>query len=252
MTRTTNAIPVLLCVLLAGLAIHSGAAAQVRMMGPDGENDILMLGELGLVVGVMPGDEELSVITLLPDADPGLEVKRGDLVLMINGQRMRDVAALREAYEATEIGDTVKVGFRRGDERFLTSFEKKEPQEQEMAHGGKPRDDARRARARISATCSRCGEFGVILGERRTGDDRRQPWSFPRVTAWPSRRGRRRSSSINGQDVGFAGRVPRRSTRNDRRSATDVALVALRARPCRGRRDSQQSPTDQVGHEASG
>jgi C-terminal processing protease CtpA/Prc len=159
MTRSTNAIPVLVCVVLAGLAIHSGAAAQVRMMGPDGENDVVMLGELGVVAGVMPGDEQLSVITLLPDADPDLEVKRGDLLLMVDGERVRDVAALRAAYEATEIGSTVKVGFRRGDERFLASFEREQVEhgERRVVMIGGPGHDM--------GDMQPVHEFGVILGE---------------------------------------------------------------------------------------
>ena len=49
---------------------------------------------------------------------------------MINGKRVRDIATLRETYEAAAVGDVVKVGFRRGDERFLSSFEKKDPEEE--------------------------------------------------------------------------------------------------------------------------
>jgi len=160
MTRTTNAIFLMVCVALAGMAIDSDATAQVRMMGPDGENDIVMVDELSVIVGVVPGDEELSVIAVLPDADPGLEVKRGDLLLMVDGERVRDVAAFRAAYEGTEIGDTVKVGFRRGDERFLTSFERE------------PADQGGRRVVMIGGPGHDMGdmqplhEFGVILGEK--------------------------------------------------------------------------------------
>jgi hypothetical protein len=139
MTRSTNAIPVLVCVVLAGLAIHSGAAAQVRMMGPDGENDVVMLGELGVVAGVMPGDEQLSVITLLPDADPDLEGKRGDPLLMVDGERVRAVAAL--------------------DERFLASFEREQVEhgERRVVMIGGPGHDM--------GDMQPVHEFGVILGE---------------------------------------------------------------------------------------
>ena len=89
MTRTTSAIVLMVCVALAGMVIDSDVTAQVRMMGPDGENDVVMVDELSVVVGVMPGDEELSVIAVLPNADPELEVRRGDLLLMVDGERVR-------------------------------------------------------------------------------------------------------------------------------------------------------------------
>jgi S1-C subfamily serine protease len=145
------------------LAIDSDANAQVRMMGSDGENDVVMVGELSVVVGVVPGDDELSVIAVLPDADPDLEVKRGDLLLMVDGERVRDVAAFRAAYEGTEIGDTVKVGFRRGDERFLASFEREQAEQggrRVMMIGGPGHD---------MGDMQPLHEFGVILGEK--GDD---------------------------------------------------------------------------------
>jgi len=163
MTRTTNAISLMVCVALAGMVIDSDVTAQVRMMGPDGENDVVMVDELSVVVGVMPGDEELSVIAVLPDADPELEVRRGDLLLMVDGQRVRDVATLRAAYEATEIGDTVKIGFRRGDERFLASFEREQAEQggrRVMMMGGPGHD---------MGDMQPLHEFGVILGEQ--GDD---------------------------------------------------------------------------------
>jgi len=132
------------------------------MMTPDGENDVVVLDELGVAVGVMPGEEGLSVLMLLPGAaEPEVEVKRGDLVLMIDGKRVRDVAALREAYEAAGIGNTVKVGFRRGDQRFLAAFERREAE----GHGGE-------RMVMIGATGTGAGEmeplieFGVLLAEQ--------------------------------------------------------------------------------------
>jgi S1-C subfamily serine protease len=161
MNRTVNRILALSCVLLAGLVAMPDSLAQARMTTHDGENDVVLLDELGLVVGVMPGSEELSVLTVLPDAEPGVEVKDGDLLLMINGKRVRDAVALREAYESAEVGETVKIGFRRGDERFLASFERK------SAEGGPKRMVMMMAGPESgSGDLQPAQEFGAVLGEK--------------------------------------------------------------------------------------
>jgi len=159
MRRNTNRIHVSFCIVLASLALIPGVSAQVRMMTADGENDVILLGELGVVVGMLPGAQELSVLTLLPDAEPDRDVREGDLLLMIDGKRLSDVAALRAAYESAEVGETVKMGFRRGNERFLASFERRDAEQGAvrmvmMAGPGDGHGDMEPLH-----------EFGVILGE---------------------------------------------------------------------------------------
>lgn len=152
-------------ICLAALTAMPPAEAQMvfRSHGADGEeaNDIVVLRELGILAGPASEDaENLEVIVLLPDADPSIGLKQGDLLLMIDGQRVRDVVTAREIYAAAEVGQTVKVGFRRGDERFLRSFEKSEEPEGEMRMVMMSGPGAGGMGDMQPLT-----EFGVILGE---------------------------------------------------------------------------------------
>jgi len=146
-------------VSILGASQAIGQMVVRHVGGEEGDVDIMLLTELGIVVGMDEGTSDLKVMVLLPDADPKLEIKKDDLLLMINGKRVKDMAALRAAYESAPVGDEVKVGFRRGDRRFLSSFAKKDP---EMPQGarrmvmiGGPGGDMQPLH-----------EFGVVLGER--------------------------------------------------------------------------------------
>ena len=128
----TRTLSVVLCAF--AILVSSEVVGQMvfRQGGGDGPSDVVMLRELGIIAAAEGDSDEVRVMMILPDADQKIPLKKGDLVLMVDGKRVRDVATLREAYENAAIGDTVKVGIRRGDERFLTSFEKEEEPEGEM------------------------------------------------------------------------------------------------------------------------
>jgi len=72
------------------------------------------------------------------------------------------MASLRAEYEAAAAGDQIKVGFRRGDERFLSSFAKKDqktsPGEKRMVMIGGPGEDF--------DDLQPVQELGAVLGEK--------------------------------------------------------------------------------------
>ena len=143
-------------------ASHTTGQTVVRHGGgEEGNADIMLLTELGIVVGLEQGSSDLKVMVLLPDADPEGDIKRNDLLLMINGKRVKDMATLRAEYESASAGDEVKVGFRRGDRRFLSSFEKEDQAASQggtrMVMIGGPGDDF--------DDMQPLHEFGVVLGE---------------------------------------------------------------------------------------
>ncbi len=117
----------LMLAVLLGLLGASLASGQRIMSHGGGEGEVVVLRELGVVAGPGEKDDEVRLMMLLPGTQREIALQKGDLILMINGKRVRDVATLREAYEAAAIGEVVKLGIRRGDERFLTSFEKEPP-----------------------------------------------------------------------------------------------------------------------------
>lgn len=47
------------------------------------------------------------------------QLERGDLILMMNGARVSDIAEMRKQYEGIAEGDEIKIGVRRGVERFI-------------------------------------------------------------------------------------------------------------------------------------
>jgi len=129
-------ITFLTLVVLVGILGASQASGQMIMRhGGGSENEVIVLRELGVVAGPGEQDDEVRLMMLLPGTEREVALEKGDLILMVNGKRVRDVATLREAYDAAGIGEVVKLGIRRGDERFLTSFEKKDPEEMEEGGG---------------------------------------------------------------------------------------------------------------------
>jgi S1-C subfamily serine protease len=146
--------------LFAALLASPSANAQIRHSG-GAEGGLLIIDELGVVAG--PGETKgLEIMSLLPDTDSKreIELKRGDQLLMLGGKRMSDIGALRAAYEGAEVGDTVKLGIRRGDERFLVSFEKKP-----ASQGGRRMVMMRGGPGDGGGDMQPLMEFGVVLTE---------------------------------------------------------------------------------------
>jgi hypothetical protein len=150
-----------LMVVCALLAPPAAAQMVFRHAGEDGgEADVMILQELGVVVGLPEGEETIRVMVLLPDRESDVDLQRDDLLLMLNGERVRDMATLRAAYETAAAGDEIKMGFRRGDRRFLASFEKQDapPGERRVVMMGGPGSDL--------GDLQPLHEFGVLLGEK--------------------------------------------------------------------------------------
>lgn len=96
----------------------------------------LLLRELGAVT-VADGDavvvEKLLPAEIRPEAYRKVDVREGDVVMMINGERIHSLDTLRAAYDALAVGAKIKLGMGRGDGRFLVKLAKAEP---EAAGGG--------------------------------------------------------------------------------------------------------------------
>ena len=59
-------------------------------------------------------------------------IKKGDLILMMNGSRLTTIDEIRASYDGLSEGDEIKIGIRRGQERFILRKEKGNVPE----HGG--------------------------------------------------------------------------------------------------------------------
>ena len=125
MHRSTLAALAALAVLLLSPASTPAQEIQQRTLDP--ETNVLML-EIGAIAGLDDGGQVVMESILPKQARPeenrGVDVRGGDRILMMNGQRVRSIDDLRGLYEGLETGAEVKLALDRDDRRFLVSFAK--------------------------------------------------------------------------------------------------------------------------------
>ena len=94
-------------------------AQQMRTMSFDASTS-LILEEFQTVL-ILDGKEIKVEARLAPPRDEeGVDqLEQGDIILMMNGKRATDIEALRNIYESIEADQEIKVGVRRGNERFI-------------------------------------------------------------------------------------------------------------------------------------
>ena len=110
----------ILFAILGGLIMPGQTFAQQRMMLDS--NSAVIINELGAIITIE--GEELVVMRQMnrEDAEPGVDrLEQGDVILMMNGTRVKDIAALREVYDGLAKDEQIKVGVRRGEQRFIVS-----------------------------------------------------------------------------------------------------------------------------------
>jgi S1-C subfamily serine protease len=102
-------------------------AGQQVMADPE---KTLLLREIGAVTEM--GDDGLDVLVALPaearpEAYRDADVLRGDVVLVINGQRIRSLDTARTLYEQAAIGAELALGIDRGGIKHVVRFTKADP-----------------------------------------------------------------------------------------------------------------------------
>ncbi len=108
--------------IMGVLFLFSNIQAQ-KMMRLSSDTAVLF-GELGTVVIF---DEELKIAMDIDHSkiDEGyklVDLKEGDLVLYANGKKVTTIKELRKIYEETEIGEQMKLGIQRGEDRMIVTF----------------------------------------------------------------------------------------------------------------------------------
>jgi S1-C subfamily serine protease len=114
--------------LLAGSAVP--VAAQVATQLVSSEDETFHLREVGAMI--MLEDEQVKVAMVMPkEARPkayqDVDIQQGDIVLYLNGKRIKAVEDFEAKYNELAVGDTARIGLRRKDERFIVSFLKADP-----------------------------------------------------------------------------------------------------------------------------
>jgi S1-C subfamily serine protease len=128
--------------LLVGCLITTGALAQKKVKtivaGGGGESvtfsadDAMFLAGVGAVV--MAEGDSLKIVSVAPagsrDQDfRKVDLKAGDILMMVNSRPVKTIAALRELIDKLEVGATIKFGIKRSDGFVMTSMTKVDDQQ---------------------------------------------------------------------------------------------------------------------------
>ena len=138
-TRLSRLLP--FCFVLLGVGLPVAGQEMIML----DEESLLVLPELA-ALAQMQGDELRIHIPLpagrRPAANRELDIQRGDVILMIDGKRIRDLATARAVYGAAEEGTEVAMAMQRGEDRRIIRFDKMaETSIAELMGGGPGHDD---------------------------------------------------------------------------------------------------------------
>ena len=131
--------PVLTLLLMSGLTAVLGTAAEVAVGSPQASgqemmrfssDDSLMIREIGAITE-MSGDE-LRVVMVMPgearpEAYRDVDVREGDVIVVVNGRRIRELAAARDLLDEAAPGDEIALGLSRGGRSVIVRFPKADP-----------------------------------------------------------------------------------------------------------------------------
>lgn len=126
--QLTVAAVVVMTVIL--LSIQLGAADfSSRKTIESNDGGMVFLSELGAVI--TESDDGLLVEMVLPveqrDSEyQDVDLQQNDLVLMLNGKRMKSIQILQDGYEALSTGEMAKLGIKRDGQMMIVSFPKSE------------------------------------------------------------------------------------------------------------------------------
>jgi S1-C subfamily serine protease len=128
MHATSKILPVFFLAIAFSLSVQ--AQTVTRWVTSEGETyDLREVGAFITLEG-----EQVKVAMVMPkEARPKayreVDIQQGDMILYLNGKRIKTVKDFAEKYNELAIGDTMKIGVRRKDERFIVAFSKADPKE---------------------------------------------------------------------------------------------------------------------------
>ena len=106
-----------LITIIITLGVITAKAQETRTMTFDAATS-LMLQEFQAML--VEEDGEIKVSVRMGNSDePGDKLEQGDFVIMMNGKRTKTIAELRELYESLAKDEEIKIGVRRGEQRFI-------------------------------------------------------------------------------------------------------------------------------------
>lgn len=119
-------LPILAIVAVSLLANTSPLFAQQMMTLKFDPDSTFIIPELG--AAITQTKDTLTVNMMLPGQPSGeyadVDVKKGDMVLSVNGKSVKSAKKLRAAYDALQVGDTIKIAIMRNGVGKTISFKK--------------------------------------------------------------------------------------------------------------------------------
>jgi hypothetical protein len=106
------------------------AQVIIKKAGP-GEGGMFFLNELAAIISEKDGTiivEHAMPTDQRPETYRDIDFKQGDEILMVNANRVKLLKDLEKIYTEIEVGETMKLGVRRGEEMFIVSFNKMDPE----------------------------------------------------------------------------------------------------------------------------
>lgn len=95
-----------------------------------GPGSVFNLPELGAMI--IGSEKEIKVEAVMPSehrpkAYKDVDLQSGDLILMMNAKRVKSAKEIEGIYNGLKAGEEVRLGIKRKEERFITSFAKADP-----------------------------------------------------------------------------------------------------------------------------
>lgn len=117
-------------ILIAFFAESLNAQVFVQKKG-GGDGEFFFLNEAATMLKDEDGTIKIEMALpgeQRPKEYQNIDLKQGDEILMVNAKRVKSVKELEKMYDEIEVDSDVKLGIRRGEEMFIVSFNKIDPE----------------------------------------------------------------------------------------------------------------------------
>lgn len=119
---------VLIFMALLVESLHAQVLIQKKAAGQD---EIFFLNEAAAMLKDEDGTIKVDMVLPVeqrPKEYQDINLKSDDEILMVNAKRVKSVKELEKIYDELEVGGEMKLGIRRGEEMYIVSFNKIDPE----------------------------------------------------------------------------------------------------------------------------
>lgn len=125
----------IICIMFLGI-FYAEAQVKIIRRGGDGKTvrmseDFADLPELGSIILLKDGKLVVDMVSeknMRPKEYASVDIQEGDVIMMVNGKRVKSPKELKEQYSATATGSQVKLGIQRKEEMMIIAFDKADPE----------------------------------------------------------------------------------------------------------------------------